>query len=329
MTTSSSPRTASLSFQIKSLLQHTYDVCWWLTKIMVPLIILVKILKEVGAIDVLGAWMAPIMELVGLPGAMGLVWASALLTNLYGGMIFYAGIAADYPLTIAQVTVLGSIMLIAHNLPMEAAVARAAGVKLWVTLVSRVGGAILYGVILAQLYQWGDWFQTSSTLVWQPEARDDSLQAWALSEMQNLLQIYLIVFVLMTVMALLKAMKVTDLLNRFLVGPFLRICGIGKEASMLTVSGMLLGLAYGSALIIHEARSGQVSGKDIFACMLLMGLCHSIVEDTLLMMLLGGEVYGLLVGRIIFAVVVMMLIAPFLTRVDDERFQKYLYHGAS
>ncbi len=294
---------------------------------MVPLIILVKALKELGAIHILGIWMAPIMQLVDLPGAMGLVWASALLTNLYGGMIFYAGIALEYPLSIAQITVLGSMMLIAHNLPMEAAVARAAGVKLWVTLVFRIGGAILYGCILSQIYQWGDWYQAPSSLLWQPEVVENTWQAWVFSEFKNLLQIYLVVITLMAVMALLKAIKMTDILNRFLVGPFLRICGIGKEASMLTVSGMLLGLAYGSALIIHEARSGRVSGKDIFACMLLMGLCHSIVEDTLLMMLLGGELSGLLIGRVIFSVAVMMLVAPFLSRVNENNFQKYLFHN--
>ena len=35
--------------------------------------------------------------------------------------------------------------------------------------------------------------------------------------------------------------------------------------------------------------------------MALMGLCHSLVEDTILMMLLGGHLSGILGGRVVFS----------------------------
>ena len=54
---------------------------------MVPIILLVKVLEEIGAITLLGQWLGPLMALVGLPEEMGLVWAATIATNIYGGMI--------------------------------------------------------------------------------------------------------------------------------------------------------------------------------------------------------------------------------------------------
>ena len=54
-----------------------------LFKIMVPVVIAVKILQELNLIGYLAAPLAPIMKLVGLPGEMGLVWATAPVNNIY------------------------------------------------------------------------------------------------------------------------------------------------------------------------------------------------------------------------------------------------------
>lgn len=59
-------------------------------RIMIPMIILVKILKEMGAIDILGQWLAPVMGIVGLPGSMGLVWAATMVAGFFPGMIIFA-----------------------------------------------------------------------------------------------------------------------------------------------------------------------------------------------------------------------------------------------
>ena len=88
-----------------------------LFKLMIPIIIAIKILEELDAIIILSNWLTPIMELVGLPGAMGLVWATALITNLYGGIVVYASLAIDMSMSVAQVTIISSMMLIAHALP--------------------------------------------------------------------------------------------------------------------------------------------------------------------------------------------------------------------
>ncbi len=111
--------------------------------------------------------------------------------------------------------------------------------------------------------------------------------------------IFCIVLALISLMRLLTWMRITDLLVRMLQ-PLLRFLGIGREAAPLAIVGMTMGLTYGGGLIIHESRSGRVRPKDVFASLTLMGLTHSVIEDTLLMVMLGGHLSGILFARMIF-----------------------------
>ena len=44
-----------------------------LLNVMVPTLLVVKLLQELGAVDVLGRMLSPIMTLVGLPDVLGVV----------------------------------------------------------------------------------------------------------------------------------------------------------------------------------------------------------------------------------------------------------------
>ena len=99
-------------------LKASYD----LFKIMIPVIVLVRVLEQLEVIGYLAAVIDPAMKLVGLPEQSGLIWATAMMTNLYAGMAVF--VSLDVPMTAAQATVLTTMMLIAHNLsdtPQEAA----------------------------------------------------------------------------------------------------------------------------------------------------------------------------------------------------------------
>src|SRR5271157_3512054 len=103
----------------KNLLTETVGISLTLFKIMIPIVIAVKILQELGAIVVLGRVLAPVMHIVGLPGSMGLVWATAILSSIYTGIVVFVSVAANEPMTVAQTTVLATMMLVAHNFPIE------------------------------------------------------------------------------------------------------------------------------------------------------------------------------------------------------------------
>ena len=90
-----------------------------LFRIVVPISIATRLLDQLGLIHYLGDALAPVMGLLGLPGSMGLVWGTGMVTNLYGGMVVFASLAPGAGLSAAQVTVLATVMLVAHSLPVE------------------------------------------------------------------------------------------------------------------------------------------------------------------------------------------------------------------
>ncbi|MET0173742.1 MAG: nucleoside recognition protein, partial [Agrobacterium vaccinii] len=51
-----------------------------------------------------------------------------------------------------------------------------------------------------------------------------------------------------------------------------------------------------------------------------MGFAHSVIEDTLLMVSLGADIYSILIGRVVFAVVATAAIAALLYRLSDRTF---------
>ena len=100
-----------------------------------------------------------------------------MLTNLYTGLALFFVMLPQMELTVAQVTVLGTLMLIGHSLPVEGAIAKAAGVSWRATLALRIGGTWLLGALLHQTYSRGGWLQQRFEPVWQPEPRPPTCPA--------------------------------------------------------------------------------------------------------------------------------------------------------
>lgn len=277
----------------------------WLTllKIMVPILLLVRLLNQMGAADLLAFLLEPVMSLVGLPGDMALVWASTMLGNIYTGMAIYVELHPG-DLTLAQVSTAGILMLLAHNLPVEGAIAKKVGIPWRYTLTLRVGGAMLLGGLSYwTLQNFSSWNQPTAIL-WKPEPRPDDWGSWLLAQIEMLLIILLVISALIILLRLLRVVGLERLMH-WLLAPLLKLIGIGKEATTITIIGTTLGLAFGGALLIDEVQSGRVARRDIVLSMSFLALCHSLIEDTLLVMLLGCSVVIVLWARLCFALLVV------------------------
>jgi len=214
----------SVFIKARDFFREAFSVALPLFRIMIPMIIVVKILKEIGAIEILGQWLAPVMGIVGLPGSMGLVWAATMVAGFFPGMIVFADLAASEMLTVGQVTVLTSMMLIAHSLPVELQIADKAGPR-WLSMgVLRIGGALLYGLILNQILLWGNWLAESSVLLWYPESGPVDLQTWAWDQVVGLLLMFVILLGIMLLMKVLDKFG----LSKFLQSIFNR-CSVNLE----------------------------------------------------------------------------------------------------
>ena len=308
-----------------SVLREAAQVSLKLYTIMIPVLIGVKILVELGWISYLAMPLRPLMDLVGLPPEMGLVWATALVNNIYSGIIVYLSLTDTIHLSVAQISVLSAMILVAHALPVEVRIARESGCRFPFQAAVRLVGAFLLGWILHGIYSLGGWLQGPSRVLWQGQPEPDpALSAWIVDQVINLALIFGIILGLIALMRFLSWIKVIDLVVR-LLGPLLRFLGIGREAASLTMVGMTMGLTYGGGLIIHEARSGRVPPRDVFAAVTLMGLSHSLIEDTLLLLALGAHLSAILWGRLIFALLATALLIRLLPFISSKTVHRHLY----
>jgi len=311
-----------IATEIKETLKEAGSTTLILFKILIPVSIIVKILAELGAIEIIGEALTPAMGVVGLPGEFGLVWATAMLTNIYGSFVVLFTLSTQNTYTVAQVTILGVMILLAHALPIEARIAQKAGVKLWFTLSLRILGAIALGLILSVIFTTFNLFQTESTMIWRPGVVDPTIAQWILDQLKYYLIIFLIILGLV---ALMRTLKKTGIINKLndLQGPTLRLLGINKNAAPILVIGLTLGLAYGGGLIIKETKSKLLSKKDVFLSISLMGLSHSLIEDTLLILSIGAALSGIMLGRLVFTFIVIFVLVRIIKRIPKKSFEKY------
>ncbi len=288
-----------------------------LLKILLPAVIVVKILQETGAVNILSDVMAPLMSAIGLPAVISIVWATTLLTNIYTGMVVFFAVAPAEPLTVAQVTILGALMLLGHSIIVEGAVAKRIGVSWGMTLLTRLAGAWLFALLLHIVFTQANLLQEPSLLLWQPDVVDENLVSWALAQCKAIASIFFIILFLVVLLRLVRFIGLDKLLHRVMY-PVLRLIGVrrgevSRDLSEMTMVGATLGLTFGAGLLIRQRQEGGVSPRNCRVAGSFIGVCHGLIDDTLLVLLLGANLGVVLFGRIAFAV----LLIAVLTRVMD------------
>ncbi|ADD69019.1 nucleoside recognition domain protein [Denitrovibrio acetiphilus DSM 12809] len=309
---------------IIAVVKETVDICVPLFRILVPMIVVIKILQETGLVSLLGKILTPLMFITGLPGEMGLAWASALATNMYGGVIIFATLVKDVDMTVAQTTVFASMILMAHAFPVELQISKQAGTRFRAMFLFRFGSALIFGALLNVFYKSFNLLQQPVSTFYSPAQRENTLLSWAYGEIVNLGYIALIIFTLVVLMKIFKKIGLIKFIN-MLCRPLLKLMGIGEQAAYVTVVGFTLGLTYGSGLIIKEAKSGSMSHKDIFFSLGFMGICHSMVEDTILMLAIGADFFGIFVLRTVFSVLFVAVLVRLSAGIPEKFFYRWLF----
>ena len=58
--------------------------------------------------------------------------------------------------------------------------------------------------------------------------------------------------------------------------------------------------------------------------MSLLGLSHSLIEDTLLMMLIGADLSGILLGRVLFTLFIIYFMVKVVDRCSATKVDRFL-----
>ncbi|RLA34270.1 MAG: nucleoside recognition protein [Gammaproteobacteria bacterium] len=295
-----------------------------LLKVMVPVMVAVKVAVELGLVDLIAGYFAPVMMLVGLPGEMGIVWVTAIVVNPYAAAAALVTLLPTTALTGADITILATMILVAHSLPIEQRILQQAGVSFLFTTILRLVAAVLLGWLLDTGYGISGTLQEPAVIAWLPAGETDpGWITWLVDSARSLAIIFVILMVLLALLRAMDTYGLTRLIARAMA-PVLRLIGIDPATTSMTMTGVLLGITYGGALIMREARSGRVSRKDVFLSSCLLCLSHSLIEDTLFFMALGAHYSGVFVARLVFSILLVALIARVLHRMPERSFNRLL-----
>jgi len=297
----------------------TLRVYWLLVRITVPIAIATELLSRMGVIEAITPAFAPVMSLVGLPPELGLAWLTGMLVGIWGAVPLLFTLVPISSLSVADMTVFSSLILFAHALPIEQKIIQQAGPGMIVTTAARMAGGLLYAFLLHHLLAATGWLSAPVDPTWIPITATPDWIEYLRGLGETLFWMFVILVSLSWGLEFLKATGILGLTMKAL-SPVLRLAGIRGEAEHLTAVGLFLGISYGAGLLIREAQSGRVSPRQIFLSCMFMGFAHSVIEDTLIVIALGADVYGVLVGRLVFAIAATAAIAALLRRLSDRTF---------
>lgn len=295
------------------------SACFTLFKFMIPISIIIHIIQICGWLEPISSVLEPIMHIVGLPAQMALVWLTAMVVNIYGGFLALFAIYPNMePLTGAQLTVFCVMTLIAHTFPIELMVSKKTGVRVSVMFCIRFGFAIVAGFLLTQLYNVFSVLQEPVSFMLAAPDHSLGWGEWALNELKNYAVITFVIFSLVSLLRILELTGAISFVNKAMASA-LGWLHIGPEVLTLTVLGLTFGIAYGGGLMIEETKRSQLPPRDIFYSMTLMGLFHSIIEDTILMLSMGGHWTGVLIFRPLFAFIITYIIVVCTRNIPESK----------
>ena len=302
-----------------NIFQETTKIFWILFKVILPVVIVIRALELIGAIPFLAKFLEPLTSFIGIDGSLGLVWMAAILVNIYAGLAAFASLQAIFDYSVAETTILGLIILIAHSLPIEVAIAKKSRISWIFNLSFRFINAIVAGKILNLLFTKYELFNEPNQSVLQVPNELVSNFEWATLQIQNFFIIFLIIFFIISTINILKAIGVWSFIIHIMKIP-LSYLGMSEKVANIILIGLTLGISFGGGFLIEESKKNNISKKDILLSLSFLSLCHSIIEDTILILLLGSHISGILFFRFIYTVIIILLMKILL----ETKMQKFI-----
>lgn len=279
-----------------------------LGKVIVPTYFVVALLDYSGVVAILHHGLAPAMTVFRLPGEAAVVLLTGWFFSLYAAL----GALKALDLPSSAVTGIGFMLLLCHAIPLEWAVLHKMGAKAAKVTLIRFIVSVLAGIAYGQLA--GEPGPVAS----HPPAEIATHHFGPLMP-----------FLVKTTLGCLKllALVLAIIVPVTIISEWARVKGIlpwvarrlsfllgrlapGEGILLPVLIGLIFGLLYGGGAMIALSRTGVVTPAEARTSGLFLGLCHSLLEDPLLFVAIGGSWLWLLAVRFLLAI----LLTPILRR---------------
>jgi hypothetical protein len=270
----------------------------WISKIIVPVSFVAALIQWSGWLSQLDFLLHPLMNLINLPAAAAWPIIVAMTVSFYGAI----AIMVVLPFTIEQMTLIALFITIAHMLIVEGIVQHKSGLNIIKATLVRIGAAILAVLVVSQF------FTDTGQSIGLPDSIAvhipfiEVLKVWAIDTLRLCGRVFVIIMLVMILLYCSESLGWIKYLVRFF-RPLMKILGLSDQAVMMWVTGAGFGLLYGSAVIIEEAKKGALTKEELEHLHISIGVNHSVVEETALLLALGINPLWLLIPRFIIATI--------------------------
>lgn len=269
---------------------------WWLIKITVPVSFGVMLLDYFGVLALMAQYTGPVFRHFGLPGVSAIVLVTSVFTNIYS----VVAVLSLLQLPMREGIILASMCLVSHGFLIETAVMKRTGSSAIRMLLLRLTGSVAIAWML-NLVMPGSISTDTQTIVQQHEEFTLVFLHWLSAISQTTLKILVLVNILLIFQRILDEFGWIGAIKKPLA-PFMKVMGLPRSTTLSWVVANLIGLAYGSAIMIDESEKGKMNCRDADLLNHHVSLSHSQLEDPLLFLTLGYAIHWLMWPRVIIAI---------------------------
>jgi Fe2+ transport system protein B len=285
-----------LAHAIASALPKGMKTAWWLLKITIPVSFGVMLLDHYGALALMAQYTGPLFRHLGLPGVSAIVLVTSIFTNIYS----VVAVLSLLQLPMREGIIIGTMCLVSHGFLIETAVMNRTGSSVARMLLLRLTGSLVVAWLLNLLMP-GSISPDVHGLVQHQETLGTALMHWLNSISRTTLKILVLVNILLIFQRILDEFGWLGLIEKPL-SPLMKIFGLPRSTTLSWVVANLIGLAYGSAIMIEESEKGRMNRQDADLLNHHVALSHSQLEDPLLFLTLGYAIHWLIWPRLIIAI---------------------------
>ena len=207
-------------------------------------------------------------------------------------------------LTLLQATIIAIMVLICHALPLECTVNKKVGSKPFRMGFLRICGALLAAVYLNLVLP-----ELSNPFSALPLSSAEAslievLRGWLISSMKLIIMIFAIIYALMFIQRFMEKFGLMQKLTKPLE-PLMQFFGLPRNAAYLWLVGNVLGISYGSAVMLQLEEEGKITRQEADEVNYHLIMNHSMLEDTLVFATAGVSALWILSTRLLFAFVLV------------------------
>ncbi len=277
---------------IKEAMPSALKTGWWMVKVTLIVSFAVTLLQYFGVVGWMSESLTPAFKFMGLPGEAALVFISGFFVNIYSAI----AVVETLEFSVRSITILSVMCLCAHNMFIETAVQKKTGSSLVRMALIRTISAFALGFALNFIMPENTTMIAAKKPFQAEMGIGVILTDWLVTAGWLILKMMTLIISLSILQRVLAEFGAIRWLSKML-RPIMKVFGLPAKTSFLWIVANILGLAYGSAVMIEECERGAISHEDVDLLNHHIGISHSNLEDIVLFASVGAMVLWMLFSR--------------------------------